>query len=128
MSVTVENLFIRENQKRLETVKQMQVEEGLFSFIRGNIIMVHVDYSRTPMVFMKVRRNFQYLAEFLSYKHGSVRCRLFGNVEFTNVKDTNDKSNALDPKSKVIIVPIYYCKFMSTNLKALPGRFKNHFF
>jgi hypothetical protein len=125
----LENLFIRENQKRLETVRQMQEEEDLFNFTKGNIIMVHLDYSRTPLTFMKVRRNFQCLAEFLSYEHGNVRCRLLGNV--ASVASTNaeqDKSNTFDPKSKVIIVPIYYRKFVSANLKSLPERFKNYFF
>jgi hypothetical protein len=124
----LENLFIRENQKRLETVKRMQEEEDLFRFVKGNIIMVHLNQERTTLTFMKVRRNFQYLAEFLSYEHGNVRCRLLGNVSAIVNAGETDKSNTFDPKSKVIIVPIYYCKFVSTNLKSLPETFKNYFF
>jgi hypothetical protein len=126
----LEGLFIRENQQRLDVVKEMQKEAGLFNFKKGNILMVHLDYSKTPLSFMKVRRNFNHLAEFLEYESGNVKCRLRNNIEFSNAKNDwfDDRGTEINEKTKIVTIPIYYCKLVSFDLKSLPEKYKDYFF
>ncbi|KAA6386553.1 MAG: hypothetical protein EZS28_017921 [Streblomastix strix] len=91
----LEEIFIRKHNKELQEAKHKQIFEGLHNFQKGNIIMIHVDYSRTLHVFMKQRRNFNELAEFVAYVHGNVCCQ-----PLRPFKDL-----------KTIEIPIYYCKY-----------------
>ncbi|KAA6398336.1 MAG: hypothetical protein EZS28_006144 [Streblomastix strix] len=51
----LEAYFIRKNDKKLRQIKTKQQISGLRKYLRGNIIMIHVDYSRTSHRFMKQR-------------------------------------------------------------------------
>jgi hypothetical protein len=48
----------------------------MFSFKRGNILMIHLDLSKTAFSYMKRRRLFNELAEFIEYRNGNLVCKL----------------------------------------------------
>jgi hypothetical protein len=127
----LEGIFIRMNSERLSTVKAMQNKGGLLNFRKGNILLVHIDYSRTPVMFAKSRRIFNHLAEFIEYVHGNVKCRLLGLFDF-NKKYKNerfdDRGHDFIPKNKELLVPIYCCKFVSNSIKEIPLPYKEYFY
>jgi hypothetical protein len=61
----LEGLFIRKNKEKLEKIKTHQGLNGLFNYKPGNVLLVHLDFSRTAYKFMKKRRIFNALAIFL---------------------------------------------------------------
>jgi hypothetical protein len=73
----LEGVLIRRNILKSNYIRRKQIKEGLFDYKKGNIIMVHLDFSRTPWKFMKVRRRFNALAVFIRYTHGDVECKVF---------------------------------------------------
>jgi hypothetical protein len=126
----LEGIFIRENKNKLDDIKQLQDSNGLFDFKSGNILLVHLDYSKTPMRFNKIRRKFNALAYFLEYTNGNVKCRLLKPFELTESitkEDKNDKSIDFDAKDRIITVPIYYCKKVGNSIIDLPQNYKTYF-
>ncbi|KAA6378809.1 MAG: hypothetical protein EZS28_025665 [Streblomastix strix] len=111
LSRDLEGKFIRQKQQQLELQLIKQQREQLFDFKSGNILMVHVDYSRTGIRFQKQRRQFNELATFITYKNGNVVCKLLNPYEGISV----------------IELPIYYCKFISDDLNSLPANYKSQF-
>ncbi|KAA6394934.1 MAG: hypothetical protein EZS28_009540 [Streblomastix strix] len=95
----IEGIFIRQSQNKLYEIKQQQQKLGLLSFVPGNILMIHLDYSKTGHQFKKQRRNFNELAEFQRYSNGNVVAKL------------------LKPYSDVNIIelPVQYCKLVASS-------------
>jgi hypothetical protein len=62
--------------KRAEEVKEMQSAEGLFLYEPGDILLIHLDFSKIQEKLNKTRRTFNRLAQFLAYDHGNVVCRI----------------------------------------------------
>jgi hypothetical protein len=53
----LEGVFIRKNVELREVIEEKQQSNGLFRYKRGNVIMIHLNLSRTPLKFMKgIRR------------------------------------------------------------------------
>jgi hypothetical protein len=136
----LEGIFIRMNQQRLNDLKKLQSEEHLLDYRKGNILMIHLDYNRTPLRFNKNRRTFNHLAEFIEYEHGNAKVRLLKNIEFNKQslgfsllkhdENTIKVDDGIDfkPKSRIVTIPVYYTKLVSKNLKELPESFKEYFF
>jgi hypothetical protein len=138
----LEGLLIRKNKERCDVVEQKQRKKGLFEYEKGNVLLVHLDLSRTPYRFMKKRRTFNALAIFLNYWHGNVRCIIyrsgFGIMDY-QVKDAATPFDELEAEEedydksltlnlyKPVIVPIYYTKLVCERLEDLPERYKYFF-
>jgi hypothetical protein len=127
----LEGVFIRRSKQIKDVVKQKQIEAGLYSYKEGNIIMVHLDLSRTNYKFMKTRRRFNVLAIFKEYFHGNVVCKIwksgFDREERENVEREEDKSFDRTIKNKLITVPIYFTKFVAENPQNVPKEFLDYF-
>jgi hypothetical protein len=123
----LEGFLIRQDQEQLEKVKQEQDIQGLFNYKPGNVLLVHLDYSRTPYSFTKSRRTFNAIAQFLNYEHGNVRVKIlnpFNLIDDTVTKaETNERFNV----KKSVVIPIYYSKFLSTSVRNIPGQYRNYF-
>jgi hypothetical protein len=111
-----ENYYIRENYYKLQEIKQLQRDEGLFKYQPGNILLVHLDEEKTKMKFYKRRRNFDHLAMFVRYEFGNVVCRLLVIV--------NEGKRGIGIMDKSITIPIYYTKFISTDMASIPLAYK----
>jgi hypothetical protein len=74
--------------------KIKQAQAGLTSYKSGNILLIHLDKSKTSHKFDKRRRSFEYIGVFQAYDHGNVRIKLL--------------SSGLKPSEQTIIVPIYF--------------------
>jgi hypothetical protein len=140
----LEGVLIRHNIRLCEYLKQKQIREGLFDYKKGNIIMVHLDFSRTPWKFMKLRRRFNALATFKRYTHGDVECQVFlsgiaaaaaaaatqeemkGKKE-KEMEEREEKEYLETALNKPIIVPIYYTKYVCKNEAKLPEKYRNYF-
>jgi hypothetical protein len=108
----LEEYFIREHIEDLEEINEKQSKAGLFKYKRGNIILVHLDLSKTSQKFQKQRRAFNKLAYFDSYEHGNVKCYLL----------KSDK-NKIFPSGDEIVIPIYYTKFVSKDGASIPDEY-----
>jgi hypothetical protein len=136
----LEGIFMRKNKEILEVVQARQKKEGLHKYKTGNVIMVHLDFTRTPWKFMKTRRKYNALAVFKEYKHGNVVCVVYksgvasavasagasavlatGAINEEDIKDTSMKVG------KEITVPIYYTKYVSENIETIPEKYKYYF-
>jgi hypothetical protein len=136
----LEGVLIRRNMRLCDYIQEKQRSEGLFAYRKGNVIMVHLDFSRTPWKFMKVRRRFNALAVFIGYIHGDVQCQVFlsgiGSITQESVKGRKEKEDTTEIEekqyletslAKPIIVPIYYTKFVCKDITQLPDRYRNYF-
>jgi hypothetical protein len=151
----LEGLFIRRNKERCEVVEEEQKEKGLFNYVKGNVLMVHLDLSRTPYRFVKRRRRFNALAIFMSYEHGNVKCVVFKSgigLPHVNIKtlkdlkafdvatydsplqeDEDENNTGINTNMvRPIVVPIYYTKFVCDDIEELMQSVKykryNYFF
>ena len=106
-----QGIYIRANKQLLKQQKQKQIDKGLFNYRVGNILLIHLDLSRTPMVFQKKRRNFDHIGEFKRYMNGNVVVKLM---------------NSQLPKN-IIEVPIYYTKKIAESYDKLDDEYKSYF-
>jgi hypothetical protein len=58
----LERYYMKENEYKLEEINQKQKELGL----KENILLIHLDFSKTSNRFNKKRRNFNKLAKFIA--------------------------------------------------------------
>jgi hypothetical protein len=49
---------MKENEYKLEKINKKQKEMGLREYEPGNILLIHLDFSKTSSRFTKKRRNF----------------------------------------------------------------------
>jgi hypothetical protein len=66
--------FIQEHQLILDERNKEQHEAGYFNYKTSNILLIHVDLSKTSDRFKKHRRVFNQLAKFIEYDHGNITC------------------------------------------------------
>jgi hypothetical protein len=110
----LEEYFIRENMERLKEVRQLQYEAGFFNYKPGNILLIHLDKSKTQESFDKKRRAFNELAVFIEYQNGNVLCRRL----------TRDEYNKIIPYRQQVLIPIYYTKYLAPSVQEIPRRFQ----
>ncbi|KAA6384278.1 MAG: hypothetical protein EZS28_020193, partial [Streblomastix strix] len=70
---------------------------------------------KTAFSYMKRRRQFNELAEFIGYKNGNVICKLFR--QFISQHQ----------KLSIVEIPIYYCKKVGENIDSLPQVYLQEF-
>ncbi|KAA6383465.1 MAG: hypothetical protein EZS28_021007, partial [Streblomastix strix] len=68
----IEGAFIRIKEEELNDLKQKQKAEGLFNFKQSNVLMIHLALAKTAFSYMKRRRQFNEVAEFVEYRNGNV--------------------------------------------------------
>ena len=102
--------YIRSMDRKLKNVQKTLSKVGFDNYQRGNILLLHLDKGKTKMSFMKVRRNFDELGEFIKYDNGSVMCRWLSSF----------KRN----ETPIIRVPIFYTKKVADSIEELPEKYK----
>jgi hypothetical protein len=96
-------------------VKGQQRREWMYGYKKNNILLAHLDFSRTPMKFMKKRRLFNVLVKFVRYEHGDAICSILNsnnrirreNGEKNEEREDEDEDLSFDFSTKEISVPIY---------------------
>ena len=102
--------YIRNMDRKLKNVQKTLSKAGYDNYKRGNILLLHLDKGKTRLSFMKVRRNFDELGEFIKYDNGSVMCKWLSSF----------KKN----ETPIIRVPIFYTKKVANSIEELPEKYK----
>jgi hypothetical protein len=85
------------------------------SYVKGNILLVHLELSKTPEAMEKQRRFWNRLGSFIEYSHGNVVVKLFRPVRIgTSLRE-------------IVVVPIYFTKFVALNQRSIPLEIKNNY-
>jgi hypothetical protein len=112
---STEDYYIRENNYKLQKVRQAQYNEGLFRYQRGNILLVHIPRAKTSKKFKKRRRNFDTLAVFDGY--------VFGNVQCFRIRVIN-RGNTIEQWDEKYVIPIYFTKYVAANINSIPWEYR----
>jgi hypothetical protein len=96
----LERSWIRHNQEINDGVVAKQRADGLWDYVRGDILLVYVAH-KTSEVFKKKRGLFNSLGEFRQYVNGNVELELITS-------------------NKIVVVPIYFTKFCAKNIDSIP--------
>ncbi|KAA6356237.1 MAG: hypothetical protein EZS28_048236 [Streblomastix strix] len=105
----LEGKYIRSQMKKLNEAKQSQSQ--LTKLTKGNIILIHLDLSKTALKFNKQRRQFNELAIFEKYQHGNIIYRL--------MKPYKDIQQ--------VEIPIYFAKKVNDDIENLDDKYKSAF-
>ena len=95
----VEGIFIRYKREKLKQQRKKQQKEQFWIYEPGDILLVHVDESKTPFRFSRPQRQYNYLAEYKYYRHGNVVCKLLGRGN-----------------GRMVEIPIYYTRFYAKDI------------
>ena len=116
--------------------------DGLLSYRKGNIILIHYDTSKTEKKHEKQRRVFNEIAEFIRYHNGNVECKLLkpyhrfqlnadkqaGTAFYVPyIKTKTGRSPKTDDERATITVPIMYTRFVAPNYASLGEDYKQYF-
>jgi hypothetical protein len=101
----LELAFMNRNEERAKAATLRQSIAGLRGYREGNIVLIHIPYQKTKLMFAKQRRNFSKLAEFLRYEGGNAVVQLL--TKMPNLSD-------------ILVIPIYYTKFVSPDKNNIP--------
>jgi hypothetical protein len=104
----LERSWIRHNQELNDDIVAKQRADGLWNYVRGDILLVYVAPT-TAEKFKKKRGLFNNLGEFRQYVNGNVELKLLA---------TNEK----------IVVPIYFTKFCAKNINSVPNEIRRKIF
>jgi hypothetical protein len=69
--------FMKENEYKLETINEKQNKLGLKDYEPGNILLIHLDFSKTSNRFTKKREIFNKLARFISCYFGNMKGHVY---------------------------------------------------
>jgi hypothetical protein len=123
----LEQVFIRENQYRLDAANKLQHAAGLFNYKPGDILLIHLDTSKDETAMQKKRRIFNKLAEFVEYEYGNVRCRVLFNWLWDDKDIYADvKDDEIFGAVQSIVIPIYYTKYFAANRHAIPQEYRKY--
>jgi hypothetical protein len=106
--------YIRWCHEKLMHILSQYHNRGLTNYTQGNILLLHLDYSRTSQKFEKRRRHWNKVAIFIRYVRG--------NVEAVGIF-----AGRYGPEAKKVIVPIYYTRKVSNDIDELPDGVFNTF-
>jgi hypothetical protein len=106
----LENAYIKYRQDQLEEVEEKQEEANLHVYTPGNILLVHIPFHKTKLMFRKQRRNFSTLATFVRYEGGNAVVKLFKQI--------------LPLASTTLVLPIFYTKFCAMDIGTLEEKYK----
>ena len=131
-NVDLEWRYIRKMQMKLREINDKQRFKGLLSYNRGNIILVHLDKSKTQKKHEKRRRVFNEIAEFLEYRNGNVICKLLKPYQTVKKDEPQEKHSKgrkrmTDAEKAIIEVPIIYTKFICNSFGDLNEDYIKYF-
>ena len=135
-NVDLEWRYIRNMKLKLRNINEKQKLKGLLDYKKGNIILVHLDKSKTQKKHEKRRRVFNEIAEFINYQNGNVICKLINPYRTFN--KTNDglvpyeqsklgRKAQTDIEKSIIEVPIIYTKFVCDSFDDLNDDYIEYF-
>ena len=111
VDLEAQGIYIRAHQDRLRHQRRLQNEEGLLSYQKGNILMIHLDLSRTRHGYQKRRRTFDHIASFIRYKNNNAVVKLLS-----------------DPmRDEVVEIPIHFTKKVADSFESLDDKFFRQF-
>jgi hypothetical protein len=104
----------------------------MYGYEKNNILLAALDFSRTPMKFMKRRRVFNVLVKFIRYEHGNVICSVLNSPDIKEEDDGEEESEedddlSFDFSTKEISVPIYNTKYVSKSIRTIPQSYLKYF-
>jgi hypothetical protein len=95
--------YIRNCQEKVRAVNAFYRRAGVSDYQRGNILVLHLDYSKTNNKFEKQRRYWNEYGVFIAYEHGNVKVGIMdGNI------------------MQAITVPVYYTRKIATDTLHIP--------
>jgi hypothetical protein len=106
----LENAYIQYRQDQLEEVEEKRDEGKLNAYVAGNILLVHIPFQKTKLLFRKQRRTFSNLATFVRYEDGNAVVKLFKQM--------------LPLKNTTLVLPLYYTKFVAPTLDTLEEKYR----
>jgi hypothetical protein len=109
----LEEYFIRQQLSTLDNVNDLQYEEGFFNYKSGDVLLIHLNQSKTDQSMTRKRRIFNRLAIFLRYLNGNVMCNIL----------TREDDGDIVMFTKAIVLPIYFTKFVAPSLSELPRKY-----
>ena len=114
----VEYQYIRWCERKLSEIIANQKRLGYLDYKPGNVLMIHIDKSKTSEKHDKRRRFFDKLGVFVRYDHGNVVVDML--VKGVRVHGTGNAKMRLT-------VPIYHTKFVSNNVQSIPSEYKDYY-
>jgi hypothetical protein len=145
-SKALEGIFIRRNLSRLEEINRRLRNGRYFDCEPGDVLLIHLDLSRTPLRFMKRRRVFNALAIFDRYVHGNVQCTIYRSglgrleIEEEPAEDAEDGSRLkverlnLDEEEDgsirsgmTVTIPIYCARWVADSIENVPEHILEYF-
>jgi hypothetical protein len=113
----LEECFIRDNIVRAQEMHKKQETSGFLMYRPGNILLVHIDMTKTGIPRATKRRaTFNRFAEFIGYERGNVCCKVLEKQIAEGV--------SIFWKSQIIL-PIYYTKYVCENRAKIPFTFQS---
>jgi hypothetical protein len=113
MHPDLEEYYIRQQLSVLKDVKELQRNSGFFDYEPGDVLLIHLDESKTEKSMVRKRRVFNRLAVFSSYENGNVLCK--------RLLRSGGKIVVQDPYT--ILLPIYFTKYLVSNVNDIPQRY-----
>jgi hypothetical protein len=110
----LEEYFIREQLERLKEVKALQRDAGFFDYRPGNVLLIHIDKSKTSKKFDKKRRVFNEVAIFREYQNGNVLCDRLQRTQ----------QGGVQRNPKPALLPIYFTRRVAESLPTLPRQYQ----
>ena len=110
-NIDLEYQYIRWCNNKLHKVLLLQDLYKMNRYEPGNILLVHVDKSKTSNLFEKRRTYYDRLGEFLEYINGNVRVRLLTPV-LIGKKPVSD-----------IVLPIFHTMLLAKNKSSIPEQY-----
>jgi hypothetical protein len=114
----LEEYYIRQNMRLLKNVKELQREEGYFNYEPGDVLLIHLDESKTEKRMVRKRRVFNKIVVFSHYENGNVYCK----------RVSNDEDGIVVHNDYPIIIPIYYTRYIAPDINKLPEKYRQLIF
>jgi hypothetical protein len=92
-------------------IKRKQQQKGLWNYQPNDILMICIEKEKTPHMFDKRRRTFEFLGKFIQYINGNVKVIIVDKY--------------LKTVGKPIEIPIYFTKFVAHEHQPLPQNVLN---
>jgi hypothetical protein len=109
----IEAAYIDYQKQNLGIIIDKQQKANLFNYDEGDILLAHIDLSKTPYRFDKRRRIFNELVEFVEYKNGNVICHPLDRATYG---------------PRAIEIPIFYTKYLCDSRRNIPRDYRKVFY
>jgi hypothetical protein len=115
MNPEIEWQYIRYCEDKVITVKEYQRSAGLAKCKAGNVLLIHLEKSKTSEKFEKQRRYWNTVGIFLDYSNGNVRVLIM--VRVPKQKRSGEVHYVNEPEA--VIVPIYFTRLVAESFETM---------